>query len=90
MGNIKLSEKTVRILTSKLLKMAAETYLYFGCNDLDDDFFDDIPKEDVEKISKELDDFYLEEGREPDTRQVLDYRLMRFLAGYIIENVSAG
>lgn len=73
-----------KLLCSKLLNLASEDFDNHGCNDLDDEFFEDWTEEEKkelnEKVGKTLE---FESGEGEDEDFLSDNTLMFYFAGVL-------
>jgi hypothetical protein len=79
----KMKKEHALNLISKLLDMASEQFDNYNCNDLDDDFFDGMTKEEQKGLVKEWCAWWGEESEDVDITEMSDTGLMGFFSDYV-------
>lgn len=84
-----MTHKERNIIISRLLKLAANAFSDFGCNDLDAKFFDGIPEETKKELSMGVWRMCGEEGEVEEAINLSDVDLFEFFADLVIVPVEA-
>ncbi len=83
-----MNKKHINMMISKLLEIAGDKFSDHGCNDLPENFYGDMTKEDIQQLYKAWHEWNGDDYNPDQTGYLRDDLLMDFFSDYILKEVG--